>query len=159
LAESYGYHFRIVESVIEVNAMQSRRMADKVENVLGDLKGKHLAVLGLTFKPNTDDIRESPAIKIIRILLERVATVAAYDPAGMEATRAMLPDVLYAEEMYEAAEGADALILLTEWNQFRNLDWERIKTLLRRPVVFDLRNVYEPTKMRKKGFEYHCVGR
>lgn len=159
LAESHGYRFRIVESVIEVNALQGRRMVDKVEKALGDLKGKHLAVLGLTFKPNTDDVRESPAIKIIKMLLERGATVAAYDPAGMKPAKAVLPDVHYAEEMYETAEGADALLLLTEWNQFRNLDWERMKTLLRMPVVFDLRNVYEPGKMRGKGFEYFCVGR
>lgn len=159
LAESYGYQFRIVESVIEVNALQSRRMVDKVENALGDLKGKHLAVLGLTFKPNTDDVRESPSIKIIKMLLEKGATVAAYDPAGMEASKAMLPDVQYAEEMYEVAEGADALIIMTEWNKFRNLDWERMKTLLRMPVVFDLRNVYEPGKMKEKGFDYYCVGR
>jgi UDPglucose 6-dehydrogenase len=159
LAESHGYRFRIVESVIEVNVLQGRRMVDKVEKALGELKGKHLAVLGLTFKPNTDDVRESPAIKIIKMLLERGATVAAYDPAGMEASKAILTDVLYAEEMYETAEGADALILLTEWNQFRNLDWERMKTLLRMPFVFDLRNVYEPGKMMEKGFEYFCVGR
>ena len=148
-----------MEAVIEVNVLQSRRMVDKIENALGDLKGKRLAVLGLTFKPNTDDVRESPAVNIIQILLDRGANVAAYDPAGMETARAILPDVLYAEKMYEVAEGADALVILTEWNQFRNLDWERIKTLLRMPVVFDLRNIYEPVKMRERGFDYHCVGR
>ncbi len=159
LAESHGYRFKIVESVIEVNALQTQRMVDKIENALGDLQGKRLAVLGLTFKPNTDDVRESPAIKIIQGLLDRKATVAAYDPAGMEAARAIIPDVHYAEEMYGAVEAADALLILTEWNQFRNLDWERVKALLRMPVVFDLRNIYEPVKMREKGFDYHCVGR
>jgi len=159
LAEAHGYRFRIVESVIEVNERQSRRMAEKIEKGLGDLAGKRLVFLGLTFKPNTDDIRESPAIKIIRLLLGKGATLTAYDPAGMEASRKVLPEVRYAEDMYDAMEDADALVIATEWNQFRNLDWNRIKALLRTPVVFDLRNIYEPGRMREKGFQYHCVGR
>ena len=159
LAESHGYRFRIVESVIEVNEQQSRRMVDKIEKGLGGLAGKRLAVLGLTFKPNTDDIRESPAIKIIQTLLGKGATLSAYDPAGMKEARSVLPEVRYAEEMYDALKDADALIIATEWNQFRNLDWNRIKALLRTPVVFDLRNIYEPGRMREEGFHYHCVGR
>jgi UDPglucose 6-dehydrogenase len=159
LAEACGYRFRIVESVIEVNEQQYQRMVDKIENVLETFQGKRLGFLGLTFKPNTDDIRESPAIRIIQSVLEGGATVCAYDPAGMGPTREVLPEISYAEDMYDVAVDADALIIVTEWNEFRNLDWDRIKTLLRSPIVIDLRNIYEPKRMRSKGFDYHCVGR
>ncbi|MBW2083492.1 MAG: UDP-glucose/GDP-mannose dehydrogenase family protein [Deltaproteobacteria bacterium] len=153
-------HLGIIESVIEVNENQVRRMVDKMDRVLGNLEGKAIAVLGLTFKPNTDDIRESPAIKIVASLLDKGAKVSAYDPEGMEASKAILDGVRFATDAFDAAEGADALaIIITEWNEFRHLDWDRMKQILRNPVVFDLRNIYEPEKMRAKGFQYHCVGR
>ncbi len=159
LAESLGYQFQIVQSVIDVNERQHQRMVEKVEGVLGELKGKRLGILGLTFKPNTDDIRDSPAIKIMDSLLQKGASVSAYDPAGMEAAKGLLSQVHYVEDMYDVAEGADALLILTEWNQFRTLDWDRVKSLLRTPTVFDLRNIYEPSRVRERGLSYHCVGR
>jgi UDPglucose 6-dehydrogenase len=159
LAESLGYHFRIVETVIEVNEHQHERMVEKMESTLGPLKGKRLGVLGLTFKPNTDDIRESPAIKIVKGLVEKGASVVAFDPAGMEAAKKVLSEVVFAKDMYDVAEDADALVLTTEWNEFRFLDWDRVKALLRSPTVVDLRNIYDPVRMRARGFDYLCVGR
>jgi UDPglucose 6-dehydrogenase len=159
LAESLGYRFRIVETVIEVNERQHERMVKKIENTLGTLKGKRLGVLGLTFKPNTDDIRESPAIKIVKTLTDRGVSVVAFDPAGMEAAKEVLREVVFAKNMYDVAEDADALVLITEWNEFRFLDWDRVKALLRSPTVIDLRNIYDPVRMKARGFDYHCVGR
>ncbi|MGD8228593.1 MAG: UDP-glucose/GDP-mannose dehydrogenase family protein [Desulfobacteraceae bacterium] len=159
LAESLGYRFRIVETVIEVNERQHERMVEKMESTLGPLKGKRLGVLGLTFKPNTDDIRESPAVKIVKGLVDKGASVVAFDPAGMEAAKKVLKEVVFAKDMYDVAEDADALVLTTEWNEFRFLDWERVKALLRSPIVVDLRNIYDPVRMRARGFEYLCVGR
>jgi UDPglucose 6-dehydrogenase len=159
LADSLGYRFRIVETVIEVNERQHERMVEKMESTLGTLKGKRLGVLGLTFKPNTDDIRESPAIKIVKGLVDKGASVVAFDPAGMEAAKEVLGKVVFAEDMYDVAEDADALVLATEWNEFRFLDWDRVKALLRSPIVVDLRNIYDPVRMRARGFDYLCVGR
>lgn len=159
LAESLGYRFRIVETVIEVNERQHERMVEKMESTLGTLKGKRLGVLGLTFKPNTDDIRESPAIKIVKRLVDKGASVVAFDPAGMEAAKEVLREVVFAKDMYDVAKDADALVLITEWNEFRFLDWDRVKALLRSPTVMDLRNIYDPVRMRAWGFDYHCVGR
>ena len=159
LGDSLGYRFQIVESVIEVNERQHKRMVDKIEKVLGILEGKQLGILGLTFKPNTDDIRESPALKIISSLIKKGASVCAFDPAGMEESKKVLNEVNYAQNMYDVAKDADALIIITEWNEFRNLDWERVKTLLRSPTVIDLRNIYEPSKVKDKGFNYYSVGR
>jgi UDPglucose 6-dehydrogenase len=159
LAESYGYRFKIVESVIEVNERQQMLMVDKIENVLGDLKGKRLGILGLTFKPNTDDIRDSPAIRIIETLIKKGAIVSAYDPAGMEAAAEVLKGVNYVNDIYEAAQDADALVIITEWNEFRYPDWEKVQACLRSPTVIDMRNIYEPEKMKTRGFNYHCVGR
>jgi UDPglucose 6-dehydrogenase len=159
LAESLGYRFRIVETVIEVNERQHERMVEKMESTLGTLKGKRLGVLGLTFKPKTDDIRESPAIKIVKSLVEKGASVVAFDPAGMEAAKEVLGEVVFAKDMYDVAEDADALVLTTEWNEFRFLDWDRVKALLRSPIVVDLRNIYDPVRMRARGFDYLCVGR
>jgi UDPglucose 6-dehydrogenase len=159
LAESLGYRFRIVEMVIEVNERQHERMVEKIERTLGTLKGKRLGVLGLTFKPNTDDIRESPAIKIVKALIDKGGSVVAFDPAGMEAAKEVLKEVVFAKDMYDVAKDADALVLITEWNEFRFLDWDRVKALLRSPTVMDLRNIYDPVRMRARGFDYHCVGR
>jgi UDPglucose 6-dehydrogenase len=159
LAESMGYRFKIVESVIEVNEQQQIRMVDKIASILGRLEGRNLGILGLTFKPNTSDIRESPAIRIITSLIEKGASITAFDPVGMEASKQVLTGIDYVQNMYDVARDADALIIITEWNEFRNLDWKKMKTLLRSPTVIDLRNIYEPHKMKTIGFDYHSVGR
>jgi UDPglucose 6-dehydrogenase len=159
LAESLGYRFKIVETVIEVNERQHERMVERIESALGTLKEKRLGVLGLTFKPNTDDIRESPAIKIVKNLVDKGVSVAAFDPVGMEAAKQVLEKVIFVKDVYDAAKDADGLVLITEWNEFRFLDWDRVKALLRFPIVVDLRNIYDPGRMKARGFEYHCVGR
>jgi UDPglucose 6-dehydrogenase len=160
IARDGGYEFKIVEAVLEVNSRQRRLMVEKIKNALGGLSGKVIGVLGLTFKPNTDDIRESPAIDIVRALISEGALIRAYDPVGMENAKKVLPKgVTYCEDSYGAAEGSDALVLLTEWNQFRKLDMERIKGLLKSPRLIDMRNVYEPSVMKKLGIEYISVGR
>ncbi len=160
IAKAHGYTFRIVETVIDVNDRQREIMIGKIRTLAGGLKGKRFGVLGLAFKPNTDDIRESPAMDIVAHLVSEGATVKAYDPAGMEnAKKVVKAGVTFCNDSYEVAEGSDALILMTEWNQFRKLDLARIKTLLKEPKVVDLRNVYEPEAMAKLGFEYVSVGR
>jgi UDPglucose 6-dehydrogenase len=151
---------RIVEAVVEVNEAQQRRMIEKVCALLdGDLSGRVIGALGLSFKPETDDMRDAPSLSILRGLIERGARVRAYDPQAMANARKLLPDVFLCENAYEVCEGADALVVLTEWNQFRMLDLERVKSLLRQPLVADLRNIYDPVAMRDAGFSYVCVGR
>jgi UDPglucose 6-dehydrogenase len=150
----------IVEAAIAVNRKQRDRMMERIRTaVAGTLMGKTVAVLGLSFKPNTNDIRESPAIDIARRLLEEGASVRAYDPVAMEDARRELPQVQFCEDPYDAAAGADALVFLTEWNQFRMLEMRRIKDLMTSPILLDLRNIYEPDQMRDLGFEYIGVGR
>ena len=159
-AREMGTPTAIVEAVIEVNERQQRRMIEKILACLdGDARGKKVGVLGLSFKPETDDTRDSPALAIIRGLLSAGARIQAFDPQAMEATRKELPEVTLCRDAYEACRDADALVIATEWNQFRMLDLERVKSLLARPVVADLRNIYEPGPMRAAGFEYVCVGR
>jgi UDPglucose 6-dehydrogenase len=151
---------RIVETVVEVNASRKRRMSQHViEACGGTVAGKTVAVLGVTFKPNTDDMRESPSLEIIPALQRGGASIRAYDPEGMREARQLLDDVEWLDSAYEAIENADVLLILTEWNEFRALDLDRIKSLLRAPRVVDLRNIYEPAEMRAKGFDYVCVGR
>lgn len=161
IARNAGQPFEIVETVVGVNDRIKARSIGKIRAALGeDLSGKTVAVLGLAFKPETDDMRESPSIPLVRALVEDGATVRAFDPAAMDNAREILPDsVVYCEDSYTTADGADALVLVTEWNQFRYLDLERIKGLLVRPIVVDLRNVYDPQRMRAAGFTYDCVGR
>ena len=159
MAEDRGYPFKVLNSVIEVNEEQKKRMVGKIKGIVGDLRGKTIGILGLAFKPNTDDIRESSAITIIEGLLAEGAKVKAFDPAAMEETRAVLPNIEFGKDSYDMAKGCDALVLVTEWNQFRRLDLERIKGLLKSPVFIDLRNVYDPEQMRRVGFKYTCVGR
>jgi len=151
----------IVEAVIEVNKAQRLRMVEKVEQALGSLQGKTIGILGLTFKPNTSDVRESPAIDIIKTLLSKGARVKAYDPEGMEEFSKAVDDkgLSYCVTPYDTAQGADALILVTEWNEFRNLDLKKMKSLLANPVILDLRNIYEPELMAELGFTYIGVGR
>jgi UDPglucose 6-dehydrogenase len=159
-ARERGSGLEIVEAVIRVNERQRQRMLEKIEAVLGgDVSGRTVAMLGLSFKPETDDMRDSPAVEIIRGLLARGARVQAYDPQAMEEAGKLLPEVALCENAYDASRDADVLVIVTEWNQFRMLNLERIKGLLRQPVVVDLRNIYEPGPMRAAGFEYVCVGR
>ena len=155
-----GCVMEIAEAAARANDKQRARMVEKIREALGgSLRGTRLGVLGLSFKPNTNDLRDAPALDIIPKLQEEGAEVRAYDPAGMEEARKLLPTVTLCANAYEAAAGADALILMTEWNQFRNLDLERIKGSLKRPVFVDLRNVYEPAHMTALGFRYTSVGR
>jgi UDPglucose 6-dehydrogenase len=160
-AQEHGTPCRIVESVVEVNAAQRARMVKKIRTALGgDESGKIIAVLGLTFKPETDDMRDAPAVTIIPALMERGARIHAHDPQGMDEARKVLPeDVAYFPGIYDAVDQADAVILLTEWNVYRGLDIRELRQRMRGTVFIDLRNVYEPVTMRQAGFEYVCVGR
>lgn len=155
-----GVEQRIVAASCDVNEAQRDRMVSKVErNLGGDLNGKKVAVLGLSFKPNTDDVRESPAIDIIRQLQDRGAMIRAFDPQAMETAARELKEVVFAADAYDAMHSCDALVLATEWNEFRKLDFSRVKELLTEPIVIDMRNVYEPGRMRREGFVYEGVGR
>jgi UDPglucose 6-dehydrogenase len=160
VAKKYGGESLIVEAVVEVNRAQRLRMVEKIERLAGgDLAGRQVAVLGLSFKPETDDMREAPSVDIIRALAGKGARVRAYDPVAAEQAKKVLPEVEYAADEYEAAAGADMLVFMTEWNQFRALDMQKIRGLMREPRVADLRNIYEPQRMRDLGFEYVGVGR
>jgi UDPglucose 6-dehydrogenase len=159
-AHDHGVALRIVETVAAVNEQRKRAMARKVVTALdGSIRGKTIAVLGLTFKPNTDDTRDSPAIPLITALHDLGATVRSYDPAGMEQAKPYLPDVIYCGSAYEAAEGAEAVVIATEWEQFRALDLERLRCVMARPVVVDLRNIYRADEMKRANFRYLTVGR
>jgi UDPglucose 6-dehydrogenase len=158
-AHDHATRLRIIETVSAVNEERKRAMANKVVAALdGSVRGKTIAVLGLTFKPNTDDIRDSPAILLITTLRDFGATVRGYDPAGMEQAKPELPDIVYCKSVYEAAEGADAVVIATEWEQFRALDLERLRGLVARPVIVDLRNIYRPDEMQRAKFRYVCIG-
>lgn len=159
IANSYGYNFKIVESVIEVNKERPGLMVEKIESAVENINGLIVGILGLTFKPNTDDMRESPAIPIIEKLQRKGAKIQAFDPIGMEEAKKYLDGIDYKRDAYAVAEGADVLVFVTEWNQFRNIDWSRVKNLMRNPNVVDLRNIYEPARMRGLGFDYTSVGR
>ncbi|MEW6374362.1 MAG: UDP-glucose/GDP-mannose dehydrogenase family protein [Thermodesulfobacteriota bacterium] len=159
MAREKGYSFKILDSVIKVNEEQKQRMVNKIKRKVGDLPGKTIGILGLSFKPNTNDIRESSSITIIQGLLAMGAKIKAFDPAAIQEAKAILPEVEYGKDAYDVAKGADALVLVTEWNQFRRLDLDRIKKLLKNPIFIDLRNVYDPDQMRRLGFNYCGVGR
>ncbi len=161
IAQEHGITSRIVESVIEVNAAQKARMIKKIRGAFDDdVSGKRIAILGLTFKPETDDMRDSPAISILPVLLEKGAQIYAYDPKGMDEAKELLPEgINYVDDPYQAIEKADAVVILTEWNVFRGMDLSRIKSSMKDNKFIDLRNVYEPGDMIKFGFEYHCIGR
>ncbi len=159
-ARSVGHEFELVEASIRVNQRQRALMVDKIASVFdGDVSGRRIAVLGLAFKPETDDIRDAPSLDIIRGLQARGASVRAYDPVAMAEASRVLPDVAMCKGSFEACTDADCVVIVTEWNEFRALDLARIKTLLREPIVIDLRNIYEPTLMREAGFLYLSVGR
>ncbi len=159
VADQFGVETRIVDAVIEANERQRDAMIPKIEKLVGDLSGKKIGILGLSFKPETDDMRESPAIEICHRLIEKGATVRAFDPVAMDEAKHYIKGIEYAQDEYEAISGADALVIVTEWNQFRALDMEKVKDLLTSPKIADLRNIYEPGDMRKMGFEYVGVGR
>ncbi len=159
-AEDHESPVHIVEAVVKVNDSRKRAMGRKVLHALGDEpRGKTVAVLGLTFKPNTDDMRDAPSLAIVQSLQDAGVTVRAYDPEGTEAARAMMPDVTYCKDAYEAASGADAVAIVTEWDIFRALDLKRLAGVMAAPVMVDLRNVYRPDDVRKLGFAYSSVGR
>ena len=151
---------RIVDTVIALNDARKAAMADKIVAACGgSVRGKTLAILGLTFKPNTDDMREAPSLVILPALTAQGALVKAYDPAGMAEARKLMPDLQTASDPYACVEGADAAVILTEWDQFRALDFDRVKGALRSPVVIDLRNIYKPEELLAKGLKYFSVGR
>lgn len=160
-ATENDYEFRILKSVMDVNEYQKRKLAYKVKEVLGEnLEGKKLAVWGLAFKPNTDDIREAPALYIIDILLKAGAQISAYDPEAMENVKEIFGErVRFASDQYEPLENADGLIVCTEWSVFRSPDYDRIKTMMKNNLVFDGRNVFEPSSMKERGFDYYSIGR
>lgn len=159
-AQEAGSPLRIIETVVDINDKRKRAMADKVVAACGgSVRGKKLAILGLTFKPNTDDMRDSPSLDILPALTEAGAEIVAYDPEGVHEAQKMLSGIGYADSAYAAMEGADALVIITEWNEFRALDFKRVKSLLKAPILVDLRNVYEPAMMAQLGFNYVCVGR
>ena len=161
IAQEQGVHCRIVESTVEVNAAQKARMVKKIRKALGGSEsGKTIAVLGLTFKPETDDMRDSPSLAIIPNLVDKGATVRAHDPQGIEVSKTLLPDqVSYFSDVYEMADGADAIVLMTEWNEYRGMDFDRLKACMHGNVFIDLRNVYDRSHAVGMGFDYHCVGR
>jgi UDPglucose 6-dehydrogenase len=161
-AEDYDSPTRIVEAVVKVNDSRKRAMGRKVLEALGGAtaaRGKQVALLGLTFKPNTDDMRDAPSIAIAQTLQDAGVIVNAYDPEGIEAATPLLPNVVMKDGVYSAIEGSDAVVIVTEWDAFRALDFDRIKTLAKAPVLVDLRNVYDPAEIRAKGFAYSSIGR
>jgi UDPglucose 6-dehydrogenase len=159
-AHDHGGSVRILETVVAVNEQRKRAMARKVAAALGtSVRGKKVAVLGLTFKPNTDDMREAPSIALITALLDVGVTIRAYDPAGMEQAKIVLPDIDYCDGPYSAAEGAHALAIVTEWEQFRALDLNRLKKVMASPIIVDLRNIYPSEELTKAGFTYDSIGR
>jgi UDPglucose 6-dehydrogenase len=150
----------LIETTVRVNSARKQKMAQKIIAALdGAVKGKTIAVLGLTFKPNTDDMRDAPALEIVPTLQAEGARVRAFDPEGMKEAKTMLKDVTFASGPYDCVQGADAVVIITEWDQFRALDFDRLKDALKTPVVIDLRNIYSPAEMRAKGFTYVSVGR
>ena len=158
-ATTCGYDFKLLKGVISANKRQRELMVEKIKHLMGGLKGKQIGILGLAFKQNTDDIRESASIDIIKLLLKEGAKIKCFDPLAMDNTKKILPDITYCENEYDVAEGSDCLVIATEWNQFRNLDLSRIKELLITPILIDLRNLYEPKKVKELGFAYEGVGR
>ncbi len=160
-AQSYGCEFPLLAATIETNEQQPKRFIAKIHDALGgaDLKGKTVGILGLAFKANTDDMREAKSLDVIADLLASGATVKAYDPIAMENTKSEFPQITYGANAYEVATDADALVIVTEWNEFKNLNFERISGLMNRALILDGRNLYDPERLRRLGFEYHSIGR
>lgn len=159
-AQDHNAPIRLIETIVGINETRKRAMARKVERALGgDLRGKTIGILGLTFKPDTDDIRESPALSIVQALLDKGAILKAFDPEGMPAARQAMPELSYERDVDAVADDADALVIITEWKQFRSLDLPRLKALMKQRVLIDLRNIYTPADVRGHGFVYESVGR
>jgi UDPglucose 6-dehydrogenase len=159
-AQQSGSPLRIVDTVVDINTQRKRKMADKVIAACsGSVAGKTISVLGLTFKPNTDDMRDSPSLDIVAGLQEAGATIQAYDPIGMDEAKHMMSDVVWCDDAYSTMEGADAMVIITEWNEFRGLDFNRVKSMLSAPILVDLRNIYNPDDMAAIGIDYTCIGR
>lgn len=159
IASEHNLNLEILSAVIRANKNQLQWVTEKIKNALQDVKGQTIAILGLSFKPNTDDLRGTPSIPIIEELLKSGSLVRAYDPAAMNNAKKIVPETTFCKDAYEACDGADALIIITEWNQFRNLDLKRLFNLLKQPYFFDLRNIYDPQKMKTLGFKYYSIGR
>ncbi len=159
-AQDNDMNLRILEAVVSVNEIRKRAMARKIVAALGgNVRGKRIALLGLTFKPNTDDMREAPSIPLVTALLDLGAVVHAFDPVGMDQAKREMPELEYCNDAYACAAGADALVIVTEWEQFRALDLPKLKTIMKQPVIIDLRNIYRPDEMIEHGFMYESVGR
>ena len=159
IAENAGTRATIVEAVIEVNRKQKEKIVEKLLKFVPDLNGKTIGILGLAFKPNTDDVRDAPALTVIREILNRGGQIKAYDPEAMNEMRKHFPEITYVASSIDAVKNADALIILTEWNEFRNIDLDFIKSVMKKPVLIDSRNIYDPKTVMEKGFWYDCIGR
>jgi len=159
MADEKGRHPQILQAVMDINDDRRRLLVEKIREGVGDFEGKVIGILGLTFKPNTDDLRDAPALDIAKRLLEGGAKVSAYDPVGMPGAAKLMPEIDMVEDPYALAEASDALVICTEWNEFKQLDLQRIKDLLRNPIIIDGRNIYEPHEMAQLGFTYLAVGR
>jgi len=159
LAERFDYHPELLHAVMDINRDQRMLAIDKLRECLDTLQGREIGLLGLAFKPNTDDLREAPSLEIAKVLLAAGAHVRAYDPAAVEGARMLLPEIEYCSDAYAVADGADALVLVTEWNEFRFLDLARVKASMRKAVIIDGRNIYDPSMMRSLGFTYRGIGR
>ncbi len=159
IAEEVGYDFELLKAIQRINDDQRELIVKKAKSALWNLNNKTIAILGLSFKPDTDDMREAPSIGIVAKLQEEGAKIRAYDPQAMEVAKKILPDITYCETPYQAAEDSDALIIITEWDEFKNLDLLKVKKLLKQPVIIDGRNIFDPSRMRELGFSYHGVGR
>ena len=159
-AQEHNSPLRIIETVVDVNARRKKAMADRIIAACGgSVAGKTIGILGLAFKPNTDDMRDAPSLDIVPALIAAGAVVKAYDPEAMTEAKKILEDVTYCDTAFDTLEGADAMVVLTEWNEFRGMDLDRIKSALNQPIVVDLRNVYDPAEMAEHGFSYSCIGR
>lgn len=159
ISETLGYDFRLLRAVQEINDSQVKHFLKKVEEQLWNVRGKRVAIWGLAFKPDTDDMRYAPSLEIVRFLKERGAVVSAYDPQSMAKAKETLPPIRYARSAYDACRSADCLLIVTEWSEFREADLKRVKKLMRRPLLIDGRNIYEPAAMKSLGFAYHSMGR
>ncbi len=159
IARSSDTELNIIEATVKANEHQKKRAAKKIKDAMGPLKGKTICILGLSFKPNTNDMRDAPSLFIIKELLKAGAKIRAFDPVAMEEAKSIFPKITYCKDAYDAVRGTDAVVIVTEWNQFRNLELSRLKSLLKGKFFFDFRNIYEPEKVRKLGFNYYSIGR
>src|SRR3989304_2441589 len=158
-AERFDYDFKLLKDVLDINKERGPHFIKIIKEKTGGLKEKVIGVLGLSFKPDTDDMRDAKSVEIINMLLNEGAVIKAYDPVAMENAKKILPNIQYCQNAYEVAEGADALVVITEWREFKLLNMERIKNLMRKPAIFDGRNIYDAERTRKMGFEYYSIGR